>query len=105
MQGLRKILWSYTIILLEAKLLGSIIKHEMCISPIMTKNDNNSRYLFFLRDCPAECVEAVSCVMFAAARFADLPELCDVRNMFIEKYGSSLEAQVNQKVSVITLYL
>lgn len=48
MHGLRKIIWSYTIILFEAKLLGRIIKHEMCISPIMTKNDNNFRYLFLL---------------------------------------------------------
>ncbi|XP_010254133.1 PREDICTED: uncharacterized protein LOC104595213 isoform X2 [Nelumbo nucifera] len=47
--------------------------------------------------CPEECREAVPSLMFAAARFADLPELRDLRQIFTEKYGSSLEAFVNQE--------
>ncbi|GKV06586.1 hypothetical protein SLEP1_g18460 [Rubroshorea leprosula] len=50
-----------------------------------------------LRDCPEDCREAVSSIMFAAARFSDLPELRDLRNMFHERYGNSLELFVNQE--------
>ncbi|KAG9450203.1 hypothetical protein H6P81_010168 [Aristolochia fimbriata] len=49
------------------------------------------------RDCPEESKEAVATVMFAAARFADLPELSDLRRIFTEKYGNSLESFVNQE--------
>ncbi|XP_059634971.1 uncharacterized protein LOC132277209 [Cornus florida] len=49
------------------------------------------------RECPKECREAVSSLMFAAARFSDLPELRDLRDMFQERYGNSLEYFVNQK--------
>ncbi|XP_010249755.1 PREDICTED: uncharacterized protein LOC104592225 [Nelumbo nucifera] len=47
--------------------------------------------------CPEECREAVPSLMFAAARFADLPELRDLREIFTEKYGNSLEAFINQE--------
>ncbi|KAK3028346.1 hypothetical protein RJ639_037808, partial [Escallonia herrerae] len=50
------------------------------------------------RECPEECREAVPSLMFAAARFADLPELRDLRNIFTEKYGKSLEPYVNQEL-------
>ncbi|KAA8523108.1 hypothetical protein F0562_009531 [Nyssa sinensis] len=49
------------------------------------------------RECPKECREVVSSLMFAAARFSDLPELRELRDMFQERYGSSLEYFVNQK--------
>ncbi|KAF5189569.1 Regulator of vps4 activity in the mvb pathway protein [Thalictrum thalictroides] len=49
------------------------------------------------RDCPEECREAVSSLMFAAARFADLPELRDLRDMFTERYGKALESFVNKE--------
>ncbi|KAK4713623.1 hypothetical protein R3W88_019530 [Solanum pinnatisectum] len=35
--------------------------------------------------------------MFAAARFSDLPELRELRDLFQERYGNSLECFVNQK--------
>ncbi|KAL5225253.1 hypothetical protein ABZP36_011892, partial [Zizania latifolia] len=40
------------------------------------------------RDCPEETREAVSTLIFAAARFPDLPELCDLRHTFTERYGN-----------------
>ncbi|XP_073289719.1 uncharacterized protein [Primulina huaijiensis] len=48
-------------------------------------------------ECPEECREAVASLMFAAARFSDLPELRDLRNIFQQRYGNSLKAFVNQK--------
>ncbi|KAH9622353.1 hypothetical protein KSS87_011427 [Heliosperma pusillum] len=52
-----------------------------------------------LRDCPEDCREAVASLMFAAARFSDVPELRDLRDLFQERYGSSLELYVNQKLA------
>ncbi|KAL3532438.1 hypothetical protein ACH5RR_005959 [Cinchona calisaya] len=49
------------------------------------------------RECPEECREAVASLMFAAARFSDLPELRDLRDLFQERYGGALECFVNQK--------
>ncbi|KAK9715321.1 hypothetical protein RND81_06G156900 [Saponaria officinalis] len=51
-----------------------------------------------LRECPEDCREAVASLMFAAARFSDLPELRDLRDVFQERYRSSLELYVNQKL-------
>ncbi|KAL2479735.1 Regulator of Vps4 activity in the MVB pathway protein [Abeliophyllum distichum] len=48
-------------------------------------------------ECPEECRESVASLMFAAARFSDLPELRDLRDTFQERYGNSLECFVNQK--------
>ncbi|XP_049414910.1 uncharacterized protein LOC125877729 [Solanum stenotomum] len=50
-----------------------------------------------LRDCPENCREAVASLMFAAARFSYLPELRELRDLFQERYGNSLECFVNQK--------
>lgn len=36
--------------------------------------------------------------MFAAARFSDLPELRDLRKIFQERYGNSLDCFINQEV-------
>ncbi|KAA8541811.1 hypothetical protein F0562_022963 [Nyssa sinensis] len=61
-----------------------------CVSnhlPVMNKQ----------RECPEECKEAVSSLMFAAARFADLPELREFRSIFTDRYGNSLESYVNQE--------
>ncbi|PSS17917.1 IST1-like protein [Actinidia chinensis var. chinensis] len=49
------------------------------------------------RECPEECKEAISSLIFAAARFADLPELRELRSIFADKYGNSIEAYVNGK--------
>ncbi|KNA03793.1 hypothetical protein SOVF_205720 [Spinacia oleracea] len=51
-----------------------------------------------LRECPEDCREAVASVMFAAARFSDLPELRELRDLFQGRYGSSVEYYVNQKL-------
>ncbi|GAB2268239.1 hypothetical protein Dimus_003215 [Dionaea muscipula] len=50
------------------------------------------------RECPEDCREAVASLMYAAARFSDLPELCDLRNIFEERYGNSLEYNLNKKL-------
>ncbi|URE29226.1 Regulator of Vps4 in the MVB pathway [Musa troglodytarum] len=46
------------------------------------------------RECPQEAMEAISTLIFAAARFSDLPELCDLRHAFVERYGSYMESSV-----------
>ncbi|XP_022755054.1 uncharacterized protein LOC111303217 [Durio zibethinus] len=51
-----------------------------------------------LSDCPEDCREAVSSLMFAAARFSDSPELRDLRQIFYERYGNSLELFVNKQL-------
>ncbi|XVE70351.1 hypothetical protein DITRI_Ditri10aG0065700 [Diplodiscus trichospermus] len=51
-----------------------------------------------LSGCPEDCREAVSSLMFAAARFSDLPELRDLRQIFHERYGNSLELFVNKQL-------
>lgn len=48
------------------------------------------------RECPENCREAVGSLMFAAARFSDLPELRDLRDAFQDRYGNSIEHFVNQ---------
>ncbi|WCJ42453.1 Regulator of Vps4 activity in the MVB pathway protein [Euphorbia peplus] len=50
-----------------------------------------------IRHCPEDCREAVSSLMFAAARFSDLPELRELRDIFLERYGTSLELFANQE--------
>ncbi|GER37062.1 regulator of Vps4 activity in the MVB pathway protein [Striga asiatica] len=52
---------------------------------------------FLLRECPEECRVPVACLMYAAARFSDLPELRELRDIFEQRYGNCLEAFVNQK--------
>ncbi|KAL3322244.1 hypothetical protein AABB24_039732 [Solanum stoloniferum] len=50
------------------------------------------------RECPEECREAVSTLMFSAARLSDLPELRELRDIFTERYGNSLECFVNKEI-------
>ncbi|KAK8934944.1 hypothetical protein KSP39_PZI014637 [Platanthera zijinensis] len=42
------------------------------------------------RSCPIDLKEAISSVIFASPRCADLPELVDVRKHFTAKYGERL---------------
>ncbi|KAJ3699024.1 hypothetical protein LUZ61_002729 [Rhynchospora tenuis] len=49
------------------------------------------------RECPDEAKEAISTLIFAAARFSDLPELCDLRRVFAERFGGSMESFVNSE--------
>ncbi|KAL0687109.1 hypothetical protein Bca4012_086786 [Brassica carinata] len=51
-----------------------------------------------MEECPEDCREAVSSLMFAAAGFSELPELRELRQMFHEKYGDSLSVYVNQEL-------
>lgn len=46
----------------------------------------------------------MSSLMFAAARFSDLPELRDLRDTFQERYGNSIEHSVNKMVALILIY-
>ncbi|EHA8592444.1 hypothetical protein COCNU_contig69521995G000010 [Cocos nucifera] len=39
-------------------------------------------------------MEPMSTLIFAAARFSDLPELCDLRHIFTERYGSHMESSI-----------
>ncbi|KAI9070950.1 hypothetical protein K1719_047090 [Acacia pycnantha] len=50
-----------------------------------------------LRECPDECKEAVQTLIYAAARFGDLPELRDLRSLFTHKYGNSVEPYLSQQ--------
>ncbi|PPS06998.1 hypothetical protein GOBAR_AA13654 [Gossypium barbadense] len=52
------------------------------------------------RECPEECKEAIPSLIYAAARFADLPELRELRALFTKKYGNSLEPYLNQEFVV-----
>ncbi|KAK1322738.1 hypothetical protein QJS10_CPA02g00241 [Acorus calamus] len=47
------------------------------------------------RECPPESIEDVATLIYAAARFSDLPKLCKLRCAFTERYGSSLESSIN----------
>ncbi|KAK1376019.1 Ist1 domain-containing protein [Heracleum sosnowskyi] len=61
-----------------------------CIAPHISAMSKN-------RECPEDCREAVASLMFAAARFADLPELRELRNLFTERYGKSVESYANEE--------
>nr|CAD1825875.1 unnamed protein product [Ananas comosus var. bracteatus] len=47
------------------------------------------------RECPEEVTEVASTLIFAAARYPDLPELCDLRQIFTAKYGTNMESYAN----------
>lgn len=60
------------------------------------------------RDCPEELLEAVSSLLFAASRIGEFPELQEIRNVLISRFGKDLAASsielrnncgVNPKVS------
>ncbi|BAT91596.1 hypothetical protein VIGAN_07020400 [Vigna angularis var. angularis] len=49
------------------------------------------------RDCPDECKEAIQSLIYAAARFSDLPELRELRTLFTPKFGNTLEPYISQE--------
>ncbi|KAK7255354.1 hypothetical protein RIF29_28763 [Crotalaria pallida] len=49
------------------------------------------------KDCPDECKEAVPSLMYAASWIADLPELRDMRSLFTEKFGNTLEPYISKE--------
>ncbi|PPR83503.1 hypothetical protein GOBAR_AA37210 [Gossypium barbadense] len=52
---------------------------------------------YLINECREECREAVPSLIYAAARFADLPELRELRTIFTEKYGNSLDSYLNRE--------
>lgn len=48
-------------------------------------------------DCPTECKEAMGSLIHAAARFSDLPELRELRTLFTNKFGNSLESYISKE--------
>ncbi|XP_039017595.1 uncharacterized protein LOC120148587 [Hibiscus syriacus] len=75
-------------------------KRTACYDLIEQFCDSISKHISVMQmhsECPEECREAVPSLINAAARFADLPELRDLRTIFTEKYGNSLEAYLNQE--------
>ncbi|CAN8305334.1 unnamed protein product [Cochlearia groenlandica] len=45
------------------------------------------------RDCPDELLEAVSSLLFAASRLGEFPELQEIRNVLISRFGKDLAAR------------
>lgn len=70
-----------------------LVRLEKCFQKLLS-----CQIAFLHRECPEECREAVASLIYAAARFSDLPELRDLRDAFHQRYGVCLEAFVNQKV-------
>lgn len=58
-------------------------------------------FLFFCRECPEECREAVSSMIYAAERVRQFPELKDLRDLLRRRYRDSVDSSVNQEVSLI----
>ncbi|PUZ59386.1 hypothetical protein GQ55_4G037000 [Panicum hallii var. hallii] len=74
------------------------LNHVSCYDMIVGFCDYIGKQLGSLqkqRECPPETREAVSTLIFAAARFPDLPELCDLRLIFTERYGNFVEPFVS----------
>ncbi|KAK8967912.1 hypothetical protein KSP40_PGU005439 [Platanthera guangdongensis] len=49
------------------------------------------------RECPEGAMEAVATLIFAAARFSNLPELADLRTAFTKRYGTRFDSCVNRE--------
>nr|XP_007150621.1 hypothetical protein PHAVU_005G167600g [Phaseolus vulgaris]ESW22615.1 hypothetical protein PHAVU_005G167600g [Phaseolus vulgaris] len=49
------------------------------------------------RDCPDECKEAVQSLIYATARFSDMPELRELRTLFTTKFGNTLEPYISKE--------
>ncbi|GAU11008.1 hypothetical protein TSUD_113010, partial [Trifolium subterraneum] len=67
-----------------------IAKFVGCVS-------SHARDLFKQSDCPDECKEAIPSLIYAAARFSDLPELRELRTLFTEKFGNTLEPYTSKE--------
>ncbi|KAG4949680.1 hypothetical protein JHK86_042919 [Glycine max] len=50
-----------------------------------------------LSDFLDECKEVVLSLAYADARFVDLPKLHDLKTLFNEKFGNSLEPYINKE--------
>ncbi|VVB00459.1 unnamed protein product [Arabis nemorensis] len=50
------------------------------------------------RECPEECRESVSSLIYAAAWVRYVPTLKDLRALFTRRYGNSIDSYVNQEV-------
>ncbi|XWS16361.1 hypothetical protein CRYUN_Cryun34aG0079200 [Craigia yunnanensis] len=75
-------------------------KRTACYTFIEQFTECISKHVSFMQkqsECPEECREAIPSLIYAAARFADLPELRDLRAIFTERYGNSLESYLNQE--------
>jgi hypothetical protein len=79
------------------------VQTEKCCLDAQTINTFVLRFFFPNRECPPEFREAVSTLIFAAARYPDLPELCDLRHIFTERYGNFVEHFVNREVHKMML--
>ncbi|KAG2254893.1 hypothetical protein Bca52824_085029 [Brassica carinata] len=61
----------------------------VCVASNVSLLQNSSK-------CPEECREAISSLVYAAARVSEVPELRDIRSLFADRYGTnSLEQFVN----------
>ncbi|XP_016438489.1 uncharacterized protein LOC107764441 [Nicotiana tabacum] len=73
--------------------IGKIVSYED-VQSIKKQDDNIHVYMNIeIQDyetCPEERREAVKSLIFAAARLADVPELCQLRSVFTEIYENSL---------------
>lgn len=49
------------------------------------------------RECPKDAMEAVATLIFAAARFSDLPELSELRSVFTKRYGTRMESCIDKE--------
>ncbi|RDX66038.1 hypothetical protein CR513_55240, partial [Mucuna pruriens] len=67
-----------------------IAKFASCIS-------GHVRDLCKQRDFPNECKEAIQSLIYAAARFSDLPELRELRALFTGKFGNTLEPYISKE--------
>ncbi|GAB4841995.1 hypothetical protein Ancab_011954 [Ancistrocladus abbreviatus] len=100
--GWPKILWSHTksncyIIRLQKDTLDSV-KHPLedmlgiATNLLFTNSkgfpESSATYFMFPSECPEECKVAAASLMHAAARFADLPELRELRQLLAERYGN-----------------
>lgn len=58
---------------------------------------------FPYRECPEECREAVSSLIYAAAWVPDVPELKDFRAVFMRRFGNFTASSVNYEVGLLHL--
>ncbi|CAN8321540.1 unnamed protein product [Cochlearia groenlandica] len=50
------------------------------------------------RECPEECREAVSSLIYAAAWVPDVPELKELRTVFTRRFGTFIDSYVNHEL-------
>ncbi|CAI0451091.1 unnamed protein product [Linum tenue] len=48
------------------------------------------------KECPEELKEAISSLIFAAARCGDLPELQEMKRLFTSRYGKEFTARATE---------